>query len=337
MDSVETYIKLGERPNTERSYMAAIRHFEQVWHGLLPATPDTIARYLADSAPSFSINTLRLRLAGLSRWHTNQGFPDPTKAKIVSQVLKGIRAAHTAPEKQAKPLVIQQLQHVCDWLESSPVLPDEDPHLHQLRQTRDRAMLLIGFWRGFRADELTRIAIENIAVEPGVGMTLYMSRTKGDREYEGRQYLCPTLSRLCPVTAYEAWLALSGLKEGPVFRKIDRWGHVSPRALGAGSVIPWLRSLLQSAGVADAEQYSSHSLRRGFAGWADTSGWDLKELMEYVGWKDIASAMRYLDTSGGNLQARFEKGLAPPPAPNDQAPSIKVKHARRNPTLKLVK
>uniref|UniRef100_UPI0026EDB602 tyrosine-type recombinase/integrase n=1 Tax=Pseudomonas aeruginosa TaxID=287 RepID=UPI0026EDB602 len=52
--------------------------------------------------------------------------------------------------------------------------------------------------------------------------------------------------------------------------------------------------------------YTSHSLRRGFATWATANGWDIKALMTYVGWKDIKSAMRYIDPaiSFGGLAAR---------------------------------
>lgn len=60
-------------------------------------------------------------------------------------------------------------------------------------------------------------------------------------------------------------------------------------------------------------------LRRGFAGWARASGWDIKDLMAYVGWKDMKSALRYLETSDASLQARFEAGLAPGAA----APALK--------------
>ncbi|WP_157812665.1 MULTISPECIES: tyrosine-type recombinase/integrase [unclassified Alteromonas] len=38
-------------------------------------------------------------------------------------------------------------------------------------------------------------------------------------------------------------------------------------------------------------------MRRGFAHWANHQGWSLHELMQYVGWKDIQSAMRYLNHS----------------------------------------
>jgi integrase len=71
---------------------------------------------------------------------------------------------------------------------------------------------------------------------------------------------------------------------------------LSEEGLHANSVIPLLRQALARAGI-PAEHYTSHSLRRGFASWAHQSGWDLKSLMSYVGWKDIKSAMRYIEAS----------------------------------------
>ncbi|OLF53661.1 tyrosine-type recombinase/integrase, partial [Pseudomonas chlororaphis] len=88
----------------------------------------------------------------------------------------------------------------------------------------------------------------------------------------------------------------AALVRGPVFRGIDRWGHLNEEGLHANSVIPLLRQALERAGVA-ADRYTSHSLRRGFATWAHRSGWDLKSLMSYVGWKDLKSAMRYIEAS----------------------------------------
>ena len=296
MTRLAQYIEAAERDNTRRSYASAIRHFEIEWKGLLPSTADAIARYLADHAATLAINTLRLRLAALSRWHTDQGFADPTKSPLVRQVLKGIRSLHAVPEKRARPLELAVLQRSGD-------------QLALLRHTRDRSLMLLGFWRGFRSDELVNLRVENTEVTPGQGMACYLGRSKGDRQLQGRVFKCPALSRLCPVTAFNAWIDLAGLTEGPVFRKIDRWGNVADESLHADSLIPLLRSLFAEAGVESPEEYSSHSLRRGFAGWARASGWDIKELMEYVGWKDVKSAMRYLDASDSSLQARFEQGL----------------------------
>lgn len=308
MASVETYTQLAERPNTRRSYASAVQHFEVEGRGALPATAEAVAAYLAKYAGTHSISTLRARLAGLSRWHQDHGFIDPTKAPLVARVLKGIRATHNAPQKQARPIEFALLEQVSDGLKADlNRLEPTDPKY--LRTARDQAMLLIGFWRGFRSDELTRLQFEHVSVKEGVGMLCFLPYSKGDRESAGRTFLCPALSKLCPVTAYEQWKMALGKTSGPVFRGIDQWGNISERGMAAGSVVPWMRSLFEAAGVTDVHTYSSHSLRRGFANWAKTSGWDIKELMAYVGWRDINSALRYLELSEQNISDRFEHGL----------------------------
>lgn len=310
MSQVDLYLDAAERANTRRSYASAIQHFEVEWSGLLPATIDSIARYLAAYAESLSLNTLKHRLAALSRWHQDHGFPDPTKAPKIRQLLKGIRTLHPTQEKRAKPLELEILRGVADWLTSATAAAvSRGDSTKALRHTRDRALVLLGFWRGFRSDELANLRIEFIEIKSGEGLTCFLPRSKGDRNLEGRSYSCPALSRLCPVEAIEDWLALSKLTAGPLFRKIDRWGHLSDAGLTPSSIIPILRKLLSRAGVADAEAFSSHSLRRGFAQWAGMSGWDLRELMNYVGWRDVKAAMRYLDGVSTDQKARFEQGL----------------------------
>ena len=336
MTRLAQYIEAAERENTRRSYASAIRHFEIEWKGLLPSTADAIARYLADHATTLAINTLRQRMAALSRWHTDQGFPDPSKSVLVRQVLKGIRSVHAVPEKRARPLELAVLERVAQWLDTAISNAAQMGDAQALlRHTRNRSVLLLGFWRGFRSDELVNLRVENVEVKPGEGLTCYLGRSKGDRQLQGRVFKCPALSRLCPVIAFNAWVSLAGLTEGPVFRKINRWGHVAEDALHAHSLIALLRNLLSEAGVVAPEEYSSHSMRRGFAGWARASGWDIKELMEYVGWKDVKSAMRYLDASDSNLQARFEQGLTAlvPAVPQPPPPLLLLTEQVEGPRL----
>ena len=310
MDPIKVYLNASERANTRRSYASALRHFEIGWGGLLPATIDSISRYLSDHAKILSANTLKHRLAALSRWHQDHGFTDPTKAVKIRQLLKGIRALHPTQEKRAKPIELDILQNVCNWLENATnVAKAKGNTVGALRHTRNRALILLGFWRGFRSDELSNLRIEFIEITPREGLICYLPRSKGDRQLDGRSFPCPALSRLCPVEAVESWLILSKLKEGPLFRKIDHWGHLKDTGLLAGSIIPILRQVLVQAGTSDAQSFSSHSLRRGFAHWANQSGWSLQELMNYVGWRDVKAAMRYLEGSSKDLKARFEQGL----------------------------
>ncbi|MDC6177103.1 site-specific integrase [Ralstonia solanacearum] len=316
MHDVDRYLEAATRENTRRSYQSAIRHFEVEWGGFLPASADSVARYLAEHAQTLSVNTLRQRLAAIAQWHVSQGFPDPTRAPHVRKVLKGIQALHPVQERRAKPLQLAQLEQLVAWLDAQLAAASMTGNDHHLRvHARNRALVLIGFWRGFRSDELSRLQIEHITVEPGRGMTIFLPRTKTDRNHVGTTHKAPALSRLCPVAAYETWLAAAGLAEGPVFRRIDRWGRIADEVLQASSVVPLLRRLFHDAGLPQAGRYSSHSLRRGFATWANANQWDLKMLMEYVGWKDVRSAMRYIDAADPFAQRRIETALASPTPP----------------------
>jgi integrase len=296
MTDVDRYLEAATRANTQRSYASATRHFEVEFGGLLPATGDGVARYLSQYADRLSVNTLKNRLAALAQWHTEHGFADPTRTPLVRKVLKGIQALHPRVEKRAEPLQIRQLGQVVAALERSlKAARKRGDSAEVLRLLRDRALVLLGFWRGFRSDELIRARVEHIKMVAGQGMTIFLPQSKNDRQNLGKTYRIPALSRWCPVKAITEWMTAASLKEGPLFPGIDRWGHVSADSLHPNSIIPLLRRVFGHVGLEAPDQYTGHSLRRGFAGWANANGWDVKALMEYIGWKDVHSAMRYID------------------------------------------
>lgn len=294
-NKADRYLTAGTRENTRKSYRAAIEHFEVTWGGYLPTTGDGIVRYLAEYADKHAISTLKQRLAALAQWHITQGFPDPTKTPNVRQMLKGIRAVHPARVKQAAPVSLGHLEQAVDWLENeAEAAAQRGDYKSLLRHRRSIALVLIGFWRGFRGDELTRLTVDDTQASRGEGITFFLYRTKGDRQYEGTTFHTPALTRLCPVEAYLAWITVAGISTGPVFRRLDRWGRLGEEAIRPHSLIPMLRRIFAEAGLPES-LYTSHSLRRGFATWASANGWDIKGLMNYVGWKDMKSALRYVD------------------------------------------
>jgi integrase len=256
--AAERYLQATRRESTTRRYQRAVAHFEVGWGGFLAASSDSLVRYLAEHADALSISTLRGHLAALSRWHLKHGFLDPTKAPQVRDVLPGIQALHPRQVRQAEPLQLRELEQCVAALQVEAASPELAV---RLRAGRDQALLLLGFWRAFRSDDLCRLRIENNQLVPGEGLTLFLASSKSDREHQGRSVSVPALKRLCPVQAYEAWLALSQLRRGPVFCGIDRWGHLSPEALHPYSVTRVLRRALTRGGVA-GERYSGHSLRR---------------------------------------------------------------------------
>lgn len=289
--SPDRYLRAARRASTERRYAQAIEHFEAEWGGLLPASSESVVRYLTHYADQLTTRTLRVNLAALARWHQQLGFADPTKSLRVRDTLKGIQALHPQPVKQAEALALKELETCIAQLADE--LADSLPGV-RLRAARDQALILLGFWRAFRSDELCRLRIEHIQLRKEQGLEVFLSSSKNDRSNRGRVVKVPALKRLCPVAAYVTWLSESGLTEGALFRAIDRWGHLKAQALNANSLSRLLRHIFLRSGV-DPEGYSAHSLRRGFATWASENQWSSKALMDYVGWRDVQSAARYID------------------------------------------
>jgi hypothetical protein len=190
-EKVERYRQAARRESTQRRYSQALEHFEVTWGGFLPATSEAVARYLADYADTLATSTLRANLAALAKWHLNQGFVDPTKAPQVRDVLRGIQALHPRLERQAEPLQLAELTRCIDWLLAQEAADNKT--LLQCR--RDRALILLGFWRAFRSDDLCRLRVEFVQARDGEGMTLFLPSSKGDRDSRGQSFSGAPVSR----------------------------------------------------------------------------------------------------------------------------------------------
>ena len=118
------------------------------------------------------------------------------------------------------PLAITQLQQLDQWLAGKIAQARQ----HDARRLgvwlRNRPMVLLGFWRAFRSDELCRLTIEDITLAPSAGMSLYLRRSKGDRQAERRLYKVPALRQCCPVEACQDWLDFLNQPSGALFRAI---------------------------------------------------------------------------------------------------------------------
>lgn len=117
---------------------------------------------------------------------------------------------HPHQEKQAQPLQIIDLEKLVVDLDKEIQKTSQRSELLPL--CRNKALLLLGFWRAFRSDELTRLRVENITIKPGIGMEMFLPQTKTDRNNQETTYQVPALSRI----------GLAMFTEGPVFCGIDQ-------------------------------------------------------------------------------------------------------------------
>jgi integrase len=104
------------------------------------------------------------------------------------------------------------------------------------------------------------------------GLVVSIRRSKADQEGVGRQVGIPYGSTdRCPVTALRRWLAAAHITTGPVFRRVDRHGHLGTGRLCSASVAQVIKRAAAQAGISP-EGLSGHSLRAGLATAAAANG-----------------------------------------------------------------
>lgn len=279
-EEVRGYVKDAISPNTRRAYKSDLAHFEN-WGGTIPASKEMVATYLADHATSLAIATLQRRLASISIAHSALGKESPTSSKLVQTTMRGIRKRHGKPQRQAKPLLVEDLFRIM------PLLGDG------IKDTRDNALLLIGFGGGFRRSELVGLDVQDIETVRQ-GLIISISRSKTDQIGEGRKIGIPfARGAYCPVLAIEKWLSRSNIVEGPLFRPVTRHDEIGANRLSNESVSRIVKQHASSVGL-DPIHYSGHSLRAGLATSAAQAGVSTIAIRQQTGHKSDAMLNRYV-------------------------------------------
>jgi integrase len=278
--TVADYIRESLAENTRLAYLSDLAHFES-WGGRVPAAPETIAEYLVEHADVLSVATLNRRLAALAKVHRSRGFSNPTTVEIVKSTVRGLRRIKGTAQRQATPLIKEDLFVVLEAMGSG------------LKDIRDRALLLLGFAGGFRRSELIGLDCDDVVlVRQGLEITLRRSKT--DQNGAGRKIGIPHgRGRWCPVAALEQWLTASGITEGALFRPVDRHHRVGPTRLSAEAVCLVVRERVQAAGI-DPKDYSGHSLRAGLATSAAQAGVSSWKIRQQTGHTSDAMLGRYI-------------------------------------------
>lgn len=280
--------------NTRRAYQADIRHYE-TWGGQLPATTEAILRYLHAFADTLNPRTLSRHITALKQWHRYQHFPDPTEAPIVSKTLTGIARVHGKPKENAPPLLPEHLIKIVEYLLTQSTLA----------ACRDNALLQVGFLGAFRRSELGVIKMEDIDWQPA-GMEILIPKSKTDQLNAGQYCVIPNGNKqLCAVRALKIWLERAGIKDGFVFRRIHRGDTVSNSAITPDSINEILKKHALAAGIDNAKDFSSHSMRRGLATTASRDGVSLSAIMRQGRWKQVGTVMEYIEAA-----QRFEENAA---------------------------
>ncbi len=284
--TVDAYVRQALAPNTVAAYQSDLRHF-RAWGGRIPATPQMVARYMAEHAGKAKPSTLRRRLAAIASAHTQAGKPSPTRSELVQTTLRGIRRVHGTAQRQAKPISLEMLREM--------VKPRKE--LDPARDLRDRVLLVVGFAGGFRRSELAQLTPQNLVFGPK-GVEVMLKRSKTDQHGKGRVVaLPPGPQHVCPVRLLKEWLIMlrRADPEGAsklLFRRVDRNGMLGQGLRGA-AVGTILRQRLSFCGL-QREGYSAHSLRSGLVTAAARAGVAIWAIQRQTGHRSESTVQRYI-------------------------------------------
>ena len=178
----------------------------------LPAAPGTVAAYAADGARTLKARTVERRLTSIAQAHQMAGYPNPAEDKLVRTVMAGVRRVKGTLQAGKEPLSADLLRQMFAGGKDD------------LRTTRDRALLLVGFAGALRRSELVGLQAADVEFTKE-GMVVTIPRSKTDPEGAGQTVGIPYGSHAasCPVRALRAWLDRSGITQGYLFPAIGRW------------------------------------------------------------------------------------------------------------------
>ncbi len=245
-----------------------------------PRDPHTVALFLADlpGRPS----TLRRKFAAIAVMRRAAGHDSPTEHGVVRATFAGIRRERGVAARPKTALLVDELRAAVATCGERRI------------DVRDRALVLLGFAGALRRSELVGLDAGDVRFEDeGLVLRLRRSKTNQEGELEEVAVLYGSDPRTCPVRAVQAWLATRGIRDGPLFRAVDRAGRVGRGRLTARIVGERVKKIGARSGL-DPQSYAAHSLRSGFATSAARANKSEAAIMRQGRWKSIPVARRYI-------------------------------------------
>ncbi len=312
--SVRSYQRSSKANQTVRVYDQAWRSYTswcQTKHrSALPSDPETVAAYLAMMANvGYSFSTIGIHRAAISAAHRAARQHDPSTSEDVRDTMDGIARKIGTRKRGSDAIMPDDLLAMVRACDRST-----------LSGQRDAAMLIVGWFGGFRRSELVSVAVDDVQIA-GDAMTILVRRSKTDQSGQGLTKHFPRLpgNELCPIAAVRAWKASAGIAEGPLFRRIERDGQVSTRLRSRGGLtdqyvdrlikrlasearLPGGRQVLTTEDGGSRRRFSGHSLRVGLLTAADEAGVAVESMSKQVGHRKIDTTLGYQRKGGASIR-----------------------------------
>ncbi len=173
---------------------------------------------------------------------------------------------------------------------TSPTASKETPAKARIRQARDAAIIRTLSNGLLRISEVGQIHCEHISTRENGSGTLLIPRSKTDQEGEGKQVYLQKRT----MKAIEKYQKLSGVSEGPLFRRVYQNCKMGKGALGATAIRNMIKDVAEKAEI-DVTGISGHSFRVGTAQSLVEGKATMPQLQTAGRWKDSRMPARYTE------------------------------------------
>ena len=259
--------------HTKRAYGRALVDFVN-WHGdtgrvgLDKATVNAYVSHLRSAGTSASsINQRLVAIRKLAREAADNGLIDHAAVEAIARA-EGVRS---------------EGKRLGNWLSKDDAQRLLDaPDTATVKGLRDRALLAVLLGCGLRREECAALTVEHLQQREGrwVIVDLVGKRSKT------RSVPMPSWAKY----AVDAWLLAGGISSGPVFRPVNRGGHVGGDGMTAQAVYNAVNEYAARLGLT----VHPHDLRRTFAKLAHKGSAPLEQIQLSLGHSSVQTTERYL-------------------------------------------
>lgn len=272
--AIQTVVDSLDSPHSRRAYERHLREFI-AWHHSTDQTvlsKATVQRYAASLRESgLSPATINQRLSAIRKLAVEASDNGALDIQIANGIksIKGVRQEGT---RTGNWLQKQQAQQLLDA-----------PDASTLKGLRDRAILALLLGCGLRRAEAANLTFDRIQQRDGrwVLVDLLGKRNKL------RSVPMPAWTK----AAIDEYAANAGLKEGIVFRPINKGGRITSERMTEQAIY---NVVLQYADKICIGKIAPHDLRRTFAKLAHKGGSGLDQIQLSLGHGSIQTTERYL-------------------------------------------
>lgn len=300
-EDAKEFIQASQALNTQRAYRFDLTDFNNYLQqkGINGTQVDgqIISNYLSHLAKNgFKVSTIQRRLVSIRALYTRYGsriienakqqgnhveFHNPADSLYVKETMKGIRRKLGVAPKQKKAATKEIVEAILSEMGNT------------LSDTRNKAIISLGFAGAFRRSEIAALDVEDIE-EASDGITILVKRSKTDQDGHGQKKFIyyGSKAKFCPVRLLQRWLRESGIKSGPIFRRIH--GKKLKDRMTDKAIYDVIKKAAENAGF-DKAEFAGHSLRRGFITTTADMGAEERDIMRHTGHRSIQTMRRYIE------------------------------------------